>query len=80
MANQPIDWDAATPEQIDRSLRAWKIRLRISAVQYALVVGIAFWVGSPVLGALTVVVGVVGMSLTWRWVKAKHRQPRRALT
>lgn len=72
MGKRAFDWSTATPEQIDRSLRLWKIRLFTGAVQYAIVVGIAFWVGSPILGAATIVVGLVGLPWAWRSVTAKH--------
>jgi predicted Na+-dependent transporter len=77
VSKSPVDWSAATPEQIAQSFRAWKVRLMIAAVQYAIVVVIAFLVGSPVVGAVTLAVGVVGLILTWRWVQAKHGSLKR---
>jgi Flp pilus assembly protein TadB len=73
MGKRDVDWSAATPEQINTSLRVWKLRLTVGAIQYGVVIALAFWLGSPILGAVTVVVALVGLPLTWRWVHAKHR-------
>jgi hypothetical protein len=72
MRKRKVDWSAATPAQIDRSLRLWRIRLIVAAVQYAIVVGIAFWVGSAVVGAITILVGLVGLAWAWRYVTSMH--------
>jgi hypothetical protein len=72
VSKQAVDWSAATPEQIQASFRAWKARLILAAVQYAIVVAVAFSVGSPVVGVVALAVGLVGLALTWRWVQAKH--------
>jgi predicted Na+-dependent transporter len=72
VSRRAVDWGAATPEQIEASFRAWKARLILAAVQYAIVVAVAFLVGSFVVGVVTLAVGLVGLALTWRWVQAKH--------
>ncbi len=72
MSKRIVDWSTATPEQVEKSLRVWKLRFTIAAVQYVVVIGIAFWVGSAVVGAITIGVGLVGLPLGWRHVRAKH--------
>jgi hypothetical protein len=72
MAKREVDWSIATPAQIDRSLRAWKIRLGITAANYVIVIAIAFWVGSAVVGLVAVIVGLAGMPFAWRRIRTQH--------
>jgi hypothetical protein len=55
--------ESASVEQIDNSLRAWRGIVVYSGFMYAAVAAIAFWVGWPIVGALMIVVGLVGVPL-----------------
>ena len=72
MAKHTVDWNVATPEELDRSLRAWKIRLGIAAVNYAIVIAVAFLVGAPAIGLVTLIVGLIGLPIVWRRIRAQH--------
>lgn len=76
MPERTVDWDAATPEQIDGSWRAWKVRLWLGAVSWTLVAAVAFARGGMVLGVVAAGVGGMWVLGASRWAVVKHRQLR----
>ena len=76
MDKRKVDLETASVEQIDKSLRAWRGIVVYTAFAYAAVAVIAFWVGSPIVGALMIVAGLVGVPWLWHYVGARHQRAR----
>jgi hypothetical protein len=55
-----------TPDQVKTARRHFHRTLVISAISYLVVAGMAFWLGSPLLGSVTIAGGAVGLPLAKR--------------
>jgi hypothetical protein len=73
MAQDKLNQGAPTPERLEASLRAWKLILRVSAVQCVVIAVIAAAVHKPAISVIVLAIGAVSIPLRWRYLKARHR-------